>query len=65
VFRGDPSSRECLAFWLLDGSVVAAMNANVWDAGDALDALVRTRAKADVSRLSDSGTPLAEVLSVA
>jgi 3-phenylpropionate/trans-cinnamate dioxygenase ferredoxin reductase subunit len=63
VFRGDPSGREFLAFWLLDGCVVAAMNANVWDSGDALDALVRARAKADVSRLSDSGIPLAEVTS--
>jgi 3-phenylpropionate/trans-cinnamate dioxygenase ferredoxin reductase subunit len=61
VFRGDPSSREFIAFWLLDGCVVAAMNANVWDAGDSLDALVRRRARVGPSKLTDSDLPLDEV----
>ena len=34
VFRGDPDDREFIAFWLRDGCVVAAMNANVWDVTD-------------------------------
>ena len=40
VLRGDLSSREFTAFWLRAGGVVAAMNVNQWDDGDALQALV-------------------------
>ena len=38
VLRGDLSSREFTAFWLRAGGVVAAMNVNQWDDGDALQA---------------------------
>ncbi|HVD59118.1 MAG TPA: FAD-dependent oxidoreductase, partial [Thermoleophilaceae bacterium] len=31
VFRGDPASREFIAFWLVRDQVVAGMNVNVWD----------------------------------
>lgn len=58
VFRGDTSSGEFIAFWLAGGRVVAAMNANVWDAGDALEALVRNQASADPAALADPGTDL-------
>ena len=34
VFRGDPASREFIAFWLADDRVVAGMNVNVWDVTD-------------------------------
>jgi 3-phenylpropionate/trans-cinnamate dioxygenase ferredoxin reductase component len=40
VVRGDLGSREFTAFWLRAGGVVAAMNVNQWDDGDALQALV-------------------------
>ncbi len=40
VVRGDLAGREFIAFWLRDGAVVAAMNVNDWDHGDALGALV-------------------------
>ena len=43
VVRGELTSREFTAFWLRDGGVVAAMNVNQWDDGDALQALVDTR----------------------
>ena len=36
VFRGDPSSHEFVAFWLLGDRVVAGMNANVWDVAPAI-----------------------------
>jgi 3-phenylpropionate/trans-cinnamate dioxygenase ferredoxin reductase subunit len=64
VFRGSPSSREFIVFWLLDGRIAAAMNANVWDDGDALEALVRGRALVDPKRLTDSDVPLGEVIRV-
>ncbi|GAA1775076.1 NAD(P)/FAD-dependent oxidoreductase [Actinomadura chokoriensis] len=44
VVRGEPSTREFIAFWLRDGHVTAALNVNSWEHGDALQALVDTRA---------------------
>jgi NADPH-dependent 2,4-dienoyl-CoA reductase/sulfur reductase-like enzyme len=40
VVRGDLASREFIAFWLREGAVAAALNVNMWDDGDALQALV-------------------------
>jgi 3-phenylpropionate/trans-cinnamate dioxygenase ferredoxin reductase subunit len=61
VFRGDPASREFIAFWLKAGTVLAGMNVNVWDAGEQIEALVRRRAPLDPHRLSDPDTPLDEL----
>ncbi|MGH9079357.1 MAG: NAD(P)/FAD-dependent oxidoreductase [Acidimicrobiales bacterium] len=61
VFLGDPSSHQFIAFWLRDGRVVAAMNANVWDAGDALDALLRVRHPVEATRLADTDVDLADL----
>ncbi|HEX8646805.1 MAG TPA: FAD-dependent oxidoreductase [Thermoleophilaceae bacterium] len=58
VFRGDPEAREFIAFWLDGGRVVAAMNANVWDVTEPLQALIRSGARVDPRRLSDPGVPL-------
>ena len=43
VFRGDPATREFIAFWLRDGRVVAGMNVNVWDVSDPIQALSLAR----------------------
>ena len=64
VFRGDPASGVFLAFWLQQGRVLAAMNANIWDQGDALDALVRTRATPDPELLGDPEVDLADLVAV-
>jgi NADPH-dependent 2,4-dienoyl-CoA reductase/sulfur reductase-like enzyme len=53
VVRGEPSTREFIAFWLRDGHVTAALNVNSWDHGDALQALVDTRAKATAEDLTN------------
>jgi len=58
VFRGDPASGVFLAFWLESGRVLAAMNANIWDAGEALEALVRERPEVDPARLGDPDVEL-------
>ena len=58
VFRGDPESREFIAFWLVGGRVVAGMNVNVWDVGPAIQALVRSRASVDRRLLVDPEVPL-------
>jgi 3-phenylpropionate/trans-cinnamate dioxygenase ferredoxin reductase component len=61
VFRGDPSSREFIAFWLQGGRVVAGMNVNVWDVTDEIQELIRSRQEVNVARLADPNVPLGEV----
>ena len=61
VFRGEPASGAFLCFWLRHGTVAAAMNANVWDAGDAIEALLRADRPIDRARLADPETDLAEL----
>lgn len=61
VFRGDPASREFLAFWVADGRVVAGMNVNVWDVNDDIKELITSRRAVDAARLSDPGVALADV----
>jgi 3-phenylpropionate/trans-cinnamate dioxygenase ferredoxin reductase subunit len=59
VFRGDPAGGEFVSFWLRDGVVAAAMNANVWDQGDNIEALLAARRPVDLAALADPGTDLA------
>lgn len=65
VVRGDAAGGEFLAFWLRDGAVAAAMNANVWDAGDELARLVALGRPVDAAALADPDVPLAEVAGAA
>ncbi|GAB3079073.1 MULTISPECIES: NAD(P)/FAD-dependent oxidoreductase [unclassified Phycicoccus] len=58
VVRGDLTGREFVAFWLRDGAVTAGMNVNVWDVGDAVKGLIRSRASVDRAKLADPGVPL-------
>jgi 3-phenylpropionate/trans-cinnamate dioxygenase ferredoxin reductase subunit len=58
VFRGDVSGRSFIAFWLKDGLVQAAMNANVWDQNDGIEALLRARTPVDTGRLADPDVEL-------
>jgi 3-phenylpropionate/trans-cinnamate dioxygenase ferredoxin reductase component len=62
VFRGDRDSREFVAFWIADEVVVAALNANVWDVGDELDALIASRRPVTVAALTDTATPLGSLV---
>jgi 3-phenylpropionate/trans-cinnamate dioxygenase ferredoxin reductase subunit len=59
VIRGDLEARQFLAFWLSDGRVVAAMNANLWEAGKELSQLVESEARVDPELLGDPAAPLA------
>ena len=61
VVRGDLGKREFVAFWLRDGRVTAGMNVNVWDVGDPVKALIRSRTQADRDRLADEGVALEEL----
>jgi 3-phenylpropionate/trans-cinnamate dioxygenase ferredoxin reductase component len=58
VFRGDVQGREFLAFWLKEARVVAGMNLNVWDVTESIQALIRSRAQVDETRLADPGVSL-------
>jgi 3-phenylpropionate/trans-cinnamate dioxygenase ferredoxin reductase subunit len=62
VYRGDPASREFIAFWLKDGLLAAGMNVNTWDVNDAIAAIVASRKPVDPDRLRDPGIELAKVV---
>src|ERR1035437_9227477 len=62
VVRGDRAEREFLAFWRKDGRMLAAMNANIWDQGDDIKALIRSGASIDPDRLAAPSVPLADLL---
>jgi 3-phenylpropionate/trans-cinnamate dioxygenase ferredoxin reductase subunit len=61
VFRGDPATREFIAFWLSGNRVVAGMNVNVWDVIDPIQRLIGERVAVDDRRLADSDVPLEEL----
>jgi 3-phenylpropionate/trans-cinnamate dioxygenase ferredoxin reductase component len=61
VFRGDVAKREFIAFWINEGRVVAAMNVNIWDAGDAIEALLNSGSSLDLDQLADPVVDLSEL----
>ncbi|MGD9695629.1 MAG: NAD(P)/FAD-dependent oxidoreductase [Thermoleophilia bacterium] len=62
VLRGDPASRELIAFWTRDGRVTAGMNINVWDVVPRIQELIRSRAVVDAGRLADPDVALGDLL---
>jgi 3-phenylpropionate/trans-cinnamate dioxygenase ferredoxin reductase subunit len=58
VFRGDPASREFIAFWVAGDRVVAGMNVNVWDVTDTIRRVIHERVPVDDRRLADQDEPL-------
>jgi 3-phenylpropionate/trans-cinnamate dioxygenase ferredoxin reductase component len=62
VFRGDPATREFIAFWLTGDRVVAGMNVNVWDVTDAIQRLIRERIPVDDRRLADPDVSLEDLV---
>ena len=64
VIRGDVGKRELIAFWMQDGRVAAGMNMNVWDVTGPIQALIRSRATIDATRLADPSAPLEELAPV-
>jgi 3-phenylpropionate/trans-cinnamate dioxygenase ferredoxin reductase subunit len=63
VFRGDPASREFIAFWVADDRVVAGMNVNVWDVTDPIKRLISDRVPVEDRELQDTDVPLDELAS--
>jgi 3-phenylpropionate/trans-cinnamate dioxygenase ferredoxin reductase component len=64
IFRGDPASREFIAFWLLDDRIVAGMNVNVWDVTNPIEQLIRQGVAVDDRRLADPDVALDELAAV-
>jgi 3-phenylpropionate/trans-cinnamate dioxygenase ferredoxin reductase subunit len=64
VFRGDPASREFIAFWMAEDRVLAGMNVNVWDVTDPIRRLIHDRVAVDDRRLADPEVPLEELAPV-
>ena len=62
VFRGDPATREFIAFWLKEGRLAAGMNVNVWDVADPIAKLVASRQPLDPARLRDPDVELSSLL---
>jgi 3-phenylpropionate/trans-cinnamate dioxygenase ferredoxin reductase subunit len=62
VYRGDPATREFIAFWLKDGRLAAGMNVNVWDVNDAIAAIVASQKRVDADRLRDPSIDLAQIV---
>ena len=61
VFRRGEAEHEFIAFWLRDDHVVAAMNANVWDQGDAIEDLLARSNPVDRKDLADPDTDLVSI----
>jgi 3-phenylpropionate/trans-cinnamate dioxygenase ferredoxin reductase subunit len=53
VVRGDPATREFMAFWLRDGRLLAAMHMNMWDSLEPVQPLIAGQQKLDAERLAD------------
>jgi 3-phenylpropionate/trans-cinnamate dioxygenase ferredoxin reductase subunit len=62
VFRGEPATREFIAFWVKDDRVAAAMNVNVWDVTEALRHLITSQQPVDDERLRDPDVPLDQLV---
>jgi 3-phenylpropionate/trans-cinnamate dioxygenase ferredoxin reductase subunit len=62
VFRGDPATREFIAFWLVEDRVVAGMNLNVWDVTDPIQRLIRERVAVDDRRIADPDVALEDLV---
>jgi 3-phenylpropionate/trans-cinnamate dioxygenase ferredoxin reductase component len=58
VVRGDPATREFIAFWTAGGRVVAGMNVNLWDVTSDIQNLIRSKETVDLARLADPGVAL-------
>jgi 3-phenylpropionate/trans-cinnamate dioxygenase ferredoxin reductase subunit len=62
VFRGDPATRQFIAFWMSGDRVLAGMNVNVWDVTGPIGDLIRARSPIDPARLADPSVALEEML---
>jgi 3-phenylpropionate/trans-cinnamate dioxygenase ferredoxin reductase subunit len=65
VVRGSLADRQFVAFWLVEGRVVAGMNANIWEAAKPIEGLIRSRAVIAPDVLADPSVPIVELAGLA
>jgi 3-phenylpropionate/trans-cinnamate dioxygenase ferredoxin reductase component len=65
VVRGDPATREFIAFWMFQDRVMAGMNVNVWDVTDPIRQLIQERVAVNDRDLADMDVPLDQLASAA
>jgi 3-phenylpropionate/trans-cinnamate dioxygenase ferredoxin reductase subunit len=64
VFRGDPATREFIAFWMAGDRVTAGMNVNVWNVAEPIRRLISERTPIAEGQLADLDTPLEQLAPV-
>jgi len=64
VLRGDPASREFVAFWLVGDRVVAGMSVNQWSVTDPIQSLIRERTAVRDADLADPDVALEDLTAV-
>jgi 3-phenylpropionate/trans-cinnamate dioxygenase ferredoxin reductase subunit len=62
VFRGDPATREFIAFWLRGDHLVAGMNVNIWDVNEPIRRLIGERVAVGAKRLADPDVSIDELV---
>ncbi|WP_405534055.1 FAD-dependent oxidoreductase [Streptomyces sp. NBC_00075] len=62
VFRGEPSERRFVCFWMAGKRVRAGMSVNVWDVIEPIRALAASGADLDDAVLADPDLPLDRIL---
>lgn len=62
VVRGDVSQRRFVAFWMLDGTVVAGLTAGIAGLEHQIRSLVAGRRRVDPRALADPGTGISDLL---
>ncbi|MFD7408115.1 NAD(P)/FAD-dependent oxidoreductase [Streptomyces sp. NPDC059866] len=62
VFRGEPSERRFIAFWMAGSRVLAGMSVNVWDVMAPIRSLITSGSDIDDALLSDPDVPLDRIL---
>jgi NADPH-dependent 2,4-dienoyl-CoA reductase/sulfur reductase-like enzyme len=62
VLRHGSGNRELMAFWLVDGAMVAGMTINVPKTQKTIKSLIQSRTAVDAALLSDPGVPLDQLL---
>lgn len=63
VLRGSLDEHKYIAFWVLDGKVVAGMNVNIWDVNETVQSLIRSEQVIDQAKLVDGTVELASLIS--
>ncbi len=60
ILRGDATSGSFMAFWTVDGRILAGMHVNMWNSLDAVERLIKTGDRVRPELLADTDLPIDE-----